>query len=98
MWADAWAFLKSSDNRTIVSWVSGGVVVVAGGFWTVFKFFVSKPNVAGGRGGAASVKGNFSKATGGRGGGAISGTGGAGGNASVRGNHSKATGGGGGGG
>jgi hypothetical protein len=93
MWADTWAFLTSSDNRVILSWVGSGVVVVAGGFWAVFRFFVSKTSVAGGRGGNASVKGNVSEATGGRGGGAISGTGGAGGNATVKGNNSKATGG-----
>src|SRR5712671_5511306 len=33
-----WAFLKSKTNREIVSWLGGGVTVIAAGIWTVLVF------------------------------------------------------------
>jgi hypothetical protein len=37
-----WAFLQDEANRTVLAWIGGGVVVVVGGLWAAFKFFVSK--------------------------------------------------------
>jgi hypothetical protein len=36
---DLWAFLSDPGNRAILSWIGGGIVIVAGGVWTVFTFF-----------------------------------------------------------
>jgi hypothetical protein len=33
-----WTFVKKSENRAILSWIGGGVVVVAGGLWAVVTF------------------------------------------------------------
>jgi hypothetical protein len=35
-----WQFV--TDNREMLSWLGGGVVVVAGGAWTVAKFFLKR--------------------------------------------------------
>lgn len=35
-----WQFV--TDNRDMLSWLGGGVVVVAGGVWTVAKFFLKR--------------------------------------------------------
>jgi hypothetical protein len=35
-----WQFI--ADNQTTLSWLGGGVVVVAGGVWTVAKFFLKR--------------------------------------------------------
>ncbi len=35
-----WRFVKRKNNRVILQWLGGGVVVVAGAVWTVFVFFV----------------------------------------------------------
>jgi len=32
--------LKDPDKRAILSWLGGGAVVVAGGLWAVFTFYV----------------------------------------------------------
>jgi len=37
-----WAFLQDEANRTVLAWIGGGVVVVVGGLWAGFKFFLSK--------------------------------------------------------
>ena len=37
-----WTFLSDPDNQTTLTWLGGGLVVAAGGFWTVFKFFQTK--------------------------------------------------------
>ncbi len=37
-----WAFLEDEGNRTVLGWVGGGGVVVVGGLWAAFKFFLSK--------------------------------------------------------
>ncbi len=36
-----WQFLQDRKNRVILGWVGGGVVVVAGGLWTVATFLLS---------------------------------------------------------
>ena len=38
-----WAFLTDLPNRAVLSWIGGGIVVVAGGIWAVLKFFAKKP-------------------------------------------------------
>jgi hypothetical protein len=35
-----WRFV--SDNQQVLSWFGGGCVVVAGGIWTVTKFFLKR--------------------------------------------------------
>ena len=35
-----WRF--ASDNQEVLSWLGGGIVVVAGGIWTVAKFFLKR--------------------------------------------------------
>lgn len=36
-----WAFLRNKTNRTILSWLGGGLVVAAAGAWAVFLHFSS---------------------------------------------------------
>jgi hypothetical protein len=45
-----------TDNRDTLSWLGGGVVVVAGGLWTVTKFFLKreKPKPVNAVGGVAA--------------------------------------------
>jgi hypothetical protein len=38
-----WSFLQVESNRTVLTWIGGGVVVVASGIWTVWKFKRSSP-------------------------------------------------------
>jgi hypothetical protein len=49
-----WQFV--TDNRDMLSWLGGGVVVVAGGVWTVTKFFLKreKPKSVSAEGGVAA--------------------------------------------
>jgi hypothetical protein len=42
MLASIWAFLGDETNRAILSWIGGGLVVVVGGLWAAFKFFLPK--------------------------------------------------------
>jgi hypothetical protein len=37
-----WNFLLDSENRTLLSWAGGGVVVVVGGLWAAFKWLHKK--------------------------------------------------------
>jgi hypothetical protein len=37
-----WAFLKDGQNREILGWLGGGLVVVIGGLWAAFKFLHAK--------------------------------------------------------
>jgi hypothetical protein len=32
-------FLKDGSNQAVLSWIGGGIVVVAGGLWAAIKFF-----------------------------------------------------------
>ena len=45
MLSDVWDFLRDASNRTVLGWIGGGVVVVVGGLWAAFVYFVpaSKP-------------------------------------------------------
>ena len=49
-----WRFV--TDNREVLSWLGGGAVVVAGGIWTVAKFFLKreKPKPVSAVGGVAA--------------------------------------------
>lgn len=35
---DLWAFLVDPQNREVLTWLGGGLVVLAGGAWTVIRF------------------------------------------------------------
>lgn len=39
---DIWAFLSDPQSREVLTWLGGGLVVVAGGAWTVIKFFATR--------------------------------------------------------
>jgi hypothetical protein len=60
--ADFWSFLQADSNRAVPGWLGGGIVVVAGGFWSVYKFRSSQkrrkdragPVVSASRGGVAA--------------------------------------------
>jgi hypothetical protein len=39
---DVWALLSNPDHRAILGWLGGGLVVLAGGAWTVIKFFAGR--------------------------------------------------------
>ena len=60
-----WDWLSDDSNRAIISWIGGGLVVIAGGFWTIIKFFSkrgtdSKQAISGIiAGGAISAGGNI---------------------------------------
>jgi hypothetical protein len=62
MLADAWSFLQDENNRVVLAWMGGGIVVVAGGIWAVLKFILSKqkkesaraPTVSASQGGVAA--------------------------------------------
>jgi len=57
-----WAFLKNAQNREILGWLGGGLVIVIGGLWAAFKFFHAKskderpatPTIIAGGGGFAA--------------------------------------------
>jgi hypothetical protein len=42
MLEDIWGFLKDPANRTVLAWIGGGIVAVAGGLWTAIRFFAGK--------------------------------------------------------
>jgi hypothetical protein len=42
MLASIWAFLQDGSNQATLGWIGGGVVVVVGGLWAVFKFLASE--------------------------------------------------------
>lgn len=37
-------FISSPENRSILSWLGGGLVVIAGGVWVVIKYFIERRN------------------------------------------------------
>jgi hypothetical protein len=39
---DLWAFLGDPQNQATLSWLGGGLVVLAGGTWAVVKFFAGR--------------------------------------------------------
>jgi hypothetical protein len=42
MLKDTWIFLTDPENRTVLSWLGGGLVVVCGGLWTVVTFVLGR--------------------------------------------------------
>ncbi len=36
--SNLWTFISRPKNRTILGWLGGGLVVLAGGIWTVFTY------------------------------------------------------------
>jgi len=42
MLTDIWSFLQDENNRDVLTWIGGGIVVVVGAVWTVLKFVLSK--------------------------------------------------------
>lgn len=45
--SDLWTFLGDSDNRAVLSWLGGGLVVAAGGLWAVVKFVLKRKDSGG---------------------------------------------------
>lgn len=39
---DIWTFLTDPENRIVLSWLGGGLIVVCGGLWTVMTFFLGR--------------------------------------------------------
>jgi hypothetical protein len=61
MLASIWEFLKDGSNQAVLSWIGGGIVVIAAGIWAVIKFMAkngdqkpSKPGVSADRGSMAA--------------------------------------------
>jgi hypothetical protein len=42
MLGTVWAFLKDPANQAVLTWIGGGIVVVAGGIWAAVKFFAKR--------------------------------------------------------
>jgi hypothetical protein len=42
MLSDIWAFLQNENNRAVLAWAGGGIVVVIGALWSVLKFILSR--------------------------------------------------------
>jgi hypothetical protein len=42
MLSSIWDFLKDGSNQAVLSWIGGGIVVVAGGLWAALKFLFPK--------------------------------------------------------
>jgi hypothetical protein len=68
--AGSWRWLRNGCNRTVLGWLGGGLVVLAGGLWIVFTQITAsppKPSNVSANGGSFAAGGNVST-----GGGAIS--------------------------
>jgi hypothetical protein len=46
MFEAVWTFLKDPANQALLTWIGGGIVVIAGGIWAVVKFFAKKEDGA----------------------------------------------------
>jgi hypothetical protein len=65
-----WSFLGSNNNRKIIGWLSGGIVILIAGLWTAFVYFFppkddrgeGKREVSASHGGV-SVGGNVTNST-----------------------------------
>jgi hypothetical protein len=42
MITEIWSFLQDESNRTVLGWIGGGAVAVAGAIWAVVKFILSR--------------------------------------------------------
>lgn len=63
--SDIWSFLTQPENRALLSWLGGGLVVVCGGLWAVLKFFIDRNRSARGRAGDSSPAARISAGPGG---------------------------------
>ena len=54
-----WDFLRDPANQTTLTWLGGGVVVLAGGLWAAVTFFAAKPEGGGGKPGVSADRGGF---------------------------------------
>jgi hypothetical protein len=56
--AGSWRWLRNTGNRTVLSWLGGGLVVLAGGLWIALTHFTADPakppNVSADRGSFAA--------------------------------------------
>lgn len=58
--SELWKFISDDQNRALLSWIGGGLVVVIGGIWAVIKYRSSRkenstaPQVSASRGGIAA--------------------------------------------
>jgi len=52
--SDLWNFLTQPENREILSWIGGGLVVVCGGLWAVLKLYLDRRGGGGGSGGGGT--------------------------------------------
>jgi hypothetical protein len=41
--AGSWRWLRNAGNRTVLGWLGGGLVVLAGGLWIAFTHFAASP-------------------------------------------------------
>ena len=64
-WSPAgfWRWLRNAGNRTVLGWLGGGLVVLAGGFWIVFSHFTvslpKPPSISADRGSFATGGGTI---------------------------------------
>jgi hypothetical protein len=61
MLSSTWDFLKDGSNQAVLSWIGGGIAVVAAGIWAVVKFIAkngdnkpSQPSVSADHGSMAA--------------------------------------------
>jgi hypothetical protein len=61
MFSSIWDFLKDASNQAVLSWIGGGIAVIAAGIWAVIKFTAkyegqkpSKPRVSADHGSMAA--------------------------------------------
>lgn len=40
--SDLWLFLSDPNNQKTLAWLGGGLVVAAGGLWSVVRFFAGR--------------------------------------------------------
>jgi hypothetical protein len=50
-----WDFIKNPENRTVIAWLCGGLVVTAGGIWKVVTFFAERKKADEKNGGGTNV-------------------------------------------
>jgi hypothetical protein len=55
----AWTFLKDPGNKDLLTWIGGGIVVIAGGAWAAVKFFATKPSEGGATPKVSADRGGF---------------------------------------
>jgi hypothetical protein len=63
--AEIWSFLTQPENRAVLSWLGGGLVVICGGLWAALKFSLGRRGSAGGEAGGPSPASRVSAGHGG---------------------------------